>query len=184
AKQQKRQRHGHQLQIPKNRDSSLPYGQNPCGCQYNARTRDGTTHHTQKQCDHREGEFFTGVYMAESGLITELVNDYHTRLLSGYSPFPSFFRSTRRPMQKAMMPTPIPVCTQNSMLSTSPGSSPPRIVSIRGAAMGSKEESTSSTTWLPASSEPPNSASFRANRGMKAIRSIAKIGRAACRGRG
>src|SRR5699024_744677 len=53
------------------------------------------------------------------------------------------------------------------------GSSPPRIVSIRGAAMGSKEESTSSTTWLPASSEPPNWASFRANRGMKAIRSIA-----------
>ena len=78
-------------------------------------------------------------------------------------------------MKKARTPTPIEDCTQNSKLSTSPGSSCPSIFSKIGSAIGWKEESTSSTTWLPASSDPPNSASFKAINGKKAINKIITV---------
>src|SRR5699024_8602238 len=91
------------------------------------------------------------------------------------SPRPCFLRSTNLPIKNATIPTPIPVCIQKSRLSTSPGSSPPRIRSRTGVAQASYPESTSSSTTPPASSEPPNSASFRRNSGINAISITAAI---------
>ena len=64
----------------------------------------------------------------------------------------------------------MPVCTQKSRLSTSPGSSFPKTVSITGLNHGSYSPSyISETTSLPASSEPPNSAFLSINKGTIAI---------------